>query len=218
MLPGSINKLKQWTTTQLYCLPSNSYLQIGGSNTISDLYKNIQFRFACPSSCSASTCGAVEFYSASSTANLGNTSSPYSYYLTRNKFSVLSAPKSQISYQIDASNMTSDNSIFPFSLNSIKSGASLGNVVTDIPTTAGDTNTYVTLERSDKSTIYQRSYYKIFDLVAYLGGVVYGILILLFFIRNFSRIEFELNFAAEYFRVADSKAITFRGYLKQLFF
>lgn len=66
--------------------------------------------------------------------------------------------------------------------------------------------------------IYKRSYYKIFDLVAYLGGLVYGILILLFFIRNFSKIEFELNFASEYFRITESKTITFRGYLKQLFY
>ncbi len=116
------------------------------------------------------------------------------------------------------SNITTDNSIFPFSLNSLRSAASLGNVITDIPTTAGDNNTYVTLERSDKSTIYKRSFYKIFDLVAYMGGIVNGILILLFFIRNFSKIEFELNFAAEYFRVADSKLITFRGYIKQLFY
>jgi len=61
-----------------------------------------------------------------------------------------------------------------------------------------------------------RSYYKVFDLVAYIGGLIYGILILLFFLRNLSKIEFELNFAAEYFRIPDSKAITFRGYLKQL--
>jgi len=50
--------------------------------------------------------------------------------------------------------MTSDNSIFPFILNNLKSGASLGNVVTDISTTAGDNHTYVTLESSDKTTIY----------------------------------------------------------------
>jgi len=36
--------------------------------------------------------------------------------------------------------------------------------------------------------MYMRSYYKVFDLVAYMGGVIYGILILLFFIQNFSRI------------------------------
>lgn len=63
-----------------------------------------------------------------------------------------------------------------------------------------------------------RSYYKMFDLLAYMGGIVYGILIMLFFIKNFSKIEFELNFAAEYFRIADSKSITFRGYLKQLIY
>ena len=45
-------------------------------------------------------------------------------------------------------------------------------------------------------TIYKRSYYKIFDLLAYMGGVVYGIIILFFFIRNLSKLEFELNFAA----------------------
>jgi hypothetical protein len=188
MLPGKMGKLNQWTSAPLYCLPTNSYFQIGGSLKSSDLYKNIQYRFACPSNCSASTCGYVEFFSASSTVNLGNASSPYSYSLFRNRFSVLSAPKFQTSYQIDSSNMTTDNSILPFSLEHLSIGASLGDVITDIPLASGDNNNYVTVERSDKTTMYMRSYYKVFDLLAYMGGVLYGILVLLFFIRNFSKI------------------------------
>lgn len=59
MLPGKMGKVNQWSSGSLYCLPAKSYFQIGGSNTTSDLYKNIQYRFACPSSCSVSTCGYV---------------------------------------------------------------------------------------------------------------------------------------------------------------
>lgn len=57
-----------------------------------------------------------------------------------------------------------------------------------------------------------------FDLLAYLGGMVYGIILLLFFLRNLSRVEFELNFAAEYFRISDSREISFRGYFKQMIY
>ena len=67
-------------------------------------------------------------------------------------------------------------------------GTSVGNVITDLPSSSADKITYITIERSDKTMIYKRSYYKIFDLLAYMGGVVYGIIILLFFIRNFSKL------------------------------
>lgn len=189
MLPGKLSKIKQWTSSSLTCIPLNSYFHIGGANTISDFYKNIQFKFSCSSSCSNVTnCGTVEFYSASSAINLGNSSDPYAYGLTRHQFTILTSPKNQISYQLDSFNTTSDNSIFPFSLNKITTGTSVGNVITDLPSTSADKITYITIERSDKTMIYKRSYYKIFDLLAYMGGIVYGIIILLFFIRNFSKI------------------------------
>lgn len=145
MLPGKMGKIRQWTNNSLSCLPANSYFQIGGSNLTSDLYKNIQFRFACPSSCNVDTCGYVEFFSVSSTVNLGNSSSPYVYSLNRNRFSISKSPTSQTSYQIDSSNMTSDNSILPFSLNALSTGTSLGNIITDIPIANGDPNTWVTI-------------------------------------------------------------------------
>lgn len=92
--------------------------------------------------------------------------------------------------------MTTDASILPFSIKSIKGGASVGQIFTDVPVTFSDASTYVTLERSDKTIIYMRSYYKVFDLIAYLGGIVYGLIVLLFFVRKLSQIEFQLNFAA----------------------
>lgn len=116
-----------------------------------EFYKNIQFKFSCSTSCNnVTSCGTVEFYSASSAINIGNFSEPYAYGLTRNQFTILTSPKNQISYQLDSYNMTSDSSIFPFSLNKITTGTSVGNVITDIPSTSGDKVTYITIERSDK--------------------------------------------------------------------
>jgi len=145
MLPGQLDKLKQWTNNTLKCLPLNSYLQFGGSSLSSNLYKSIQLKLSCPSSCSISSCGTVELFSASATVNLGNSSSPYSYGLTRHVFSVDSAPKYKISYQLDSTNMTSDNSVLPFSANAFSSSTSVGNVFTDILTSAGDSSTYITI-------------------------------------------------------------------------
>ena len=98
------------------------------------------------------------------------------------------SPKYQTSYQIDSSNITSDNSLLPFSLSQLIVGTSVGNLISDISLAAGDTSTYVTIERSDKTGMHYRSYYKFFDLVAYIGGIVYGIISLMFFINYFSRI------------------------------
>lgn len=218
MLNGKLGKLRQWTNNTLSCLPLNSSFQLGGSSSVSNLYKSIQFRVGCPSSCSASTCGTVDLFTASANVNLGNSSFPYSYELSKNKFSIYKDPKYQVSYQIDSNNLISDESVLPYSLKSESSSGLMGKVVNDVTATSGDLSNYITIERSDKTTVYMRSYYKLFDLVAYLGGLVYGIMLLLFFIRNFSRIEFELNFASECFRMADSKAINFRAYLKQLLY
>lgn len=144
MLPGKLGKLRQWTNNTLNCLSMNSYFHIGGSST-SNIYNSIQFRFSCPSTCAASTCGTVEFFTASATPNLQNSSFAYSYGLTRNKFYISSTPISSISYQIDSANMTSDNSILPFSVNTQTISTSLGNVVTDISNAPGDLNTYLTI-------------------------------------------------------------------------
>jgi hypothetical protein len=59
MLAGKLGKVNQWTTNSLFCLKQNGYYQIGGANTISDVYKNLQLAFTCPSSCSAAICGYV---------------------------------------------------------------------------------------------------------------------------------------------------------------
>jgi len=70
----------------------------------------------------------------------------------------------------------------------------VGEVFTDIANPTNDKNNYITVLRSDKAINYQRSYYKVFDLISYLGGLVYGLVTFLFFLKIFSRIEFELNF------------------------
>lgn len=147
MLPGNINKLKRWTNGSLNCLPLNSYFQLGGSSSVSTLYRSLQFKFTCPPGCNTSlaSCGSVEFYSASSAVNLNNASSPFAYGLTRHKFSISTSPTNQISYQIDSSNLTTDNSILPFNLNNDIFGAAVGSVVSDIASPSGDLSTYITV-------------------------------------------------------------------------
>jgi len=58
MLPNGIAKLKQYTAQTLFCLPLNTYFEVGGANTLSSLYKSLRYNFSCPDSCS-SPCGQV---------------------------------------------------------------------------------------------------------------------------------------------------------------
>jgi hypothetical protein len=142
----------------------------------------------------------VEFFATDSTLNSANTTDPYSFGLRRNRFTIMAAPKYQVSYLIDSSNMTTDASIWPFALPRPTVSASVGDIVTDISQPNGDGNTYITVERSDKTVMHYRSCYKVFDLFAYIGGIIYGFFVLLSLLRRFSKAEFEYNFAAECFR------------------
>lgn len=97
-------------------------------------------------------------------------------------------------------------------------GTSVGNVYTDIPVSTTDNKNYITVERSDRSILIMRSYYKVFDLIAYIGGIIYCIIMLFFLVKQLSVIEFEMNFATECFRNAEMKKLSFREYMKQLIY
>ena len=134
MLPNSINKLNQYTTKSLTCLPLDSYYDLGGAYTLSSLYKSVRFNFTCPSACSSSsTCGKVEFYVTNSNVNLGNSGELFTYSLDRKVFSISPKPTYQNYYQLQVTNTTTDTSVLPFSIKNIVSSFSVGNVLTDIP-------------------------------------------------------------------------------------
>jgi hypothetical protein len=201
MLPNNINKLNQYTSKPLSCLPLESYFDLGGANTLSTLYKNIKFNFTCPSACSSSpTCGKVEFYVTNSNVNFGNSGSLFTYSLDRKVFSISPKPTYQNYYQMQSTNTTTDTSVFPFSIKNTVSSFSVGNILTDIPSASTDASTYVIFESFDKSVINQRSYYKLFDLLSYMGGIISGFYIVFFFLDYITKLEFQMNFAAEYFR------------------
>ena len=63
-----------------------------------------------------------------------------------------------------------------------------------------------------------RSYYKVFDLIAYIGGIFYCIIMLFSLVKQLSVIEFEMNFETECFRNAEIKKLSFREYMKQLIY
>ena len=48
-----------------------------------------------------------------------------------------------------------------------------------------------------------------------MGGMVYGFFLLFFFFDYITKLEFQMNFAAEYFRHRDSKSYTIAALLKQ---
>jgi len=126
------------------------------------------------------------------------------------------APKYQIYYSLDSANMTSDTSLLPFSLNKPTLSMSVGAIFNDLSTLPGDPKNYITIERSDKSVILLRSYYKVFDLIGYMGGTIYGVFILFVFIKHLSKVEFELYFMSEYLRKAKYKIGSFHSLLSQV--
>lgn len=80
----------------------------------------------------------------------------------------------------------------------------MGQFINDVASTNPST-TILTIQRSDKTVLYRRSYLKLFDLFAYIGGVIQAFLILFMFMRAIARLEFEIKFAGEYFRTNDFK-------------
>lgn len=56
--------------------------------------------------------------------------------------------------------------------------------------TSGDYSTTIVFESADQSVLLQRSYYKLFDLLAYMGGIIYGIFALFSFVDSISKLEF----------------------------
>ena len=60
LLPGNIQKIKQWNNNSLACLPLNQNYLLGGSTLFGNTERYINFKFTCPSACGITTnCGTV---------------------------------------------------------------------------------------------------------------------------------------------------------------
>ena len=59
----------------------------------------------------------------------------------------------------------------------------------------GMVQTVLKIEVSGRSTTYNRSYLKLVDALAYIGGIFNSILAIFFFIEGFNRYFFEMRFA-----------------------
>ena len=125
------------------------------------LYKNLQFTFTCPTSCS-NTCGKAQFFTLNAQPNLYNSSSPFAFYLDRRTFSVQSNPTQQNLIKMDTVNITTDSSLLPFSIKNAVQGIQVGQFVNDITATGGSTSTMLIIEKSDKLVFYNRSFLKLF--------------------------------------------------------
>jgi hypothetical protein len=69
-------------------------------------------------------------------------------------------------------------------------GVSVGDFITDAPISTSTATTYLTLEKSDKTTIYQRKFFKFFDFVSYMGGLIYCIVLVFFFMIFFGQSQY----------------------------
>ncbi len=216
MLPNSVSKLSQYTNKTLTCLPINSYFNLGGADRLSSIYNNLKFNFTCPPACAStsSPCGSVEFFTVNTNVNLAS-KDLLSYSLHRKVFSVYPKPSLMNYYQIQTAKTTTDTGLLPFSVKNTITSFSVADVLTDIPTTSGETANMIVIEASDKSVNNQRSYYRLFDLLSYMGGVVYGFFLLFFFFEYIIKMEFRMSFAAQYFRNRDSKTYTLISMFKQ---
>ena len=85
---------------------------------------------------------------------------------------------------------------------------------TDVPSTNTSTTT-LSIRRSDKTIEYSRTNLKLFDVFAYMGGIIQFFLILFFFMPSFGKMLFEMQFAKQLFRSRDSKEVNFITFLKQ---
>ena len=70
-----------------------------------------------------------------------------------------------------------------------------------------------------KTVVHKRSYLKLLDAVAYVGGMFEAIVGMLFFMLVFGRIFYEFKFAKKYFRSGvASKPFSLKHLITQIFF
>ena len=101
-----------------------------------------------------------------------------------------------------------------FSRDSEKKSIVGGQFHTDVPSVNTSTTT-LKIRRSDKTIIYNRTNLKLFDVFAYIGGVIQFFFIVFFFMPSFGRMLFEMQFAKRLFRSRDSQDVNFITFIKQ---
>lgn len=75
--------------------------------------------------------------------------------------------------------------------------------------------TVLTIERSGKTVKHNRSFLKLLDAVAYVGGIFTSILALFFFMGLYGRYHFEMKFAEYYFNSKEARDLGFFSWVKQ---
>ena len=143
MLPNSINKLSQYTSKKPSCLPLNNYFDLGGDKTVSSEYKSLKFNLICPPGC-ASPCGTAEFFVVDAYVNLNNRDL-FAYSLNRKLFNIENNPKFANYYQLQKTNTVTDSGVLPFGAQQSVNSFSVANILTDIPSAAGENSTMITV-------------------------------------------------------------------------
>ena len=184
-----MQKIQQWTTNPLECLPLNTNFNMGGSTLFSSVERYFTFKFTCPAACGTTTnCGSVEFFTQNMQINQGNADNPFTHYLDRKSFIISNPTTYENVYEVDQKVLNSDNWLI-FSRFTEGTGLSAGQFHTDVPTTNASTTT-LHLKRSDKTVTYNRILLKLFDVFAYIGGLLQFLFILFFFMPSFGRMLF----------------------------
>lgn len=74
--------------------------------------------------------------------------------------------------------------------------------------------TIVMIEKSPKSTKHNRSFLKLIDALAFVGGIFNSILAVFFFMAMFGRYYFEMKFAEYYFNSKEARDVGFMQWIK----
>jgi len=78
--------------------------------------------------------------------------------------------------------------------------------------------TILRIEKSGKTTKYTRSYLKLLDVLAYVGGIFSSLLAVFFFLGMYMKFYYEMKFAEYYYNINDARGISFLSYIKQALF
>ncbi len=125
-----------------------------------------------------------------------------SYYLEGNDYVIFSATQgSEAWFFFSDYQITTDNSIFPFSQNSEETGVLVEYKAINHPYTVSEYTGYANLylAKSSNSLKYNRSVQKISAVFSYIGGLVGALTAILFLLKNYTATSLELSMAIELF-------------------
>lgn len=102
-----------------------------------------------------------------------------------------------------------------FSSNTFTRTLAGGKFHTDVPTTNATTTT-LNFKRSDKTITHHRSFLKLFDVFAYIGGLIQIVFIVFFFMPSFGRFLNQMMVAQAIFRTKEGcERVNFLDFIKQ---